>query len=399
MSGHLRIHETPPAGRFREIPRVDRLLALAVVVVGVLEAFTTATAYGAAQNPQLWWVAQAVLTGGILLWRRRAPVLTLVLMVIAQYLWHRQGNEGCPVWQLASLLVVFHTAGAERPWKVGGAWAWAAIAVFDSGAIDHRPLPLEEVIFLTVMFGAAWGTGVALRAHATRGLALAERNARLEAERERRAREAVAAERARIARELHDTISHSVSVMVLQAGGVRRLLGEERPRERDILLDVEKAGRQAVQELRVMLGALRAEDAPGGEPGPGLARLDDLVARLRAVGLDVSVTVEGEPRELPPGLDLSAYRIVQEGLTNVVKHAGRTRARVRLAYAGDEVRLEIENEGAGEPAADTGLDGGHGLAGMRERVALFGGTFSAAPREQGGFSVLARLPISEGAPA
>ncbi|WP_084258609.1 histidine kinase dimerization/phosphoacceptor domain-containing protein [Microtetraspora malaysiensis] len=201
---------------FRSLPLVDVLIGAAVITLGTLEAMTGATSYGSARNPQFWWVAQAVVTGVLVLYRRRFPVAVFILMLLAQYAWHRQGNEGCPVWQLASLLIVFHTIGAKLPPKPGAAWVIAGILIFDSGAVDHRPL--DEVIFLTVVFGSAYLTGLALRGYQMRAQRMAERAARLELERERRAAEAVAAERTRIARELHDVVAHSVSMMVMQAG-------------------------------------------------------------------------------------------------------------------------------------------------------------------------------------
>ncbi|MGI5490908.1 sensor histidine kinase [Microtetraspora malaysiensis] len=375
---------------FRSLPLVDVLIGAAVITLGTLEAMTVATSYGATQNPQFWWVAQAVVTGVLVLYRRRFPVAVFILMLLAQYAWHRQGNEACPVWQLASLLIVFHTIGTKLPPKPGASWAIAGILIFDSGAVDHRQLPLEEVIFLTVLFGSAYLTGLALRGYQVRVQRMAERAARLELERERRAAEAVAAERTRIARELHDVVAHSVSMMVMQAGVLRRGLGGDN----EILSGIEQAGREAVEELRIMLGALRM---PQDEalPQPGLDMVDSLIATLGSSGVRVHLTVEGEPVRLPPGLDLSAYRIVQEALTNAVKYAGDADVRITIGYYYDVVELRIADNGRAGPSA-AGLSTGNGLIGMRERAELFGGSIEAGPLPGGGFQVLARLPLSQG---
>ncbi|WP_147942264.1 hypothetical protein [Microbispora sp. CSR-4] len=183
----------------RSVPRVDLLIGLAIIALGTLEAFTDAMDYGAARSPELWWVGQALVTGVLVWYRRRAPVAVFILMILAQYAWHRQGNESCPVWQLAALLIVFHTIGAHLSVRHGGAWALAGVLIFDSGAVDHRFLPFQEVVYLTVMFGSAYLTGLALRGYLLRAHRMSERAMRLELERERRAAEAVAAERNRIA--------------------------------------------------------------------------------------------------------------------------------------------------------------------------------------------------------
>lgn len=381
----------------RSVPRVDLLIGLAIVALGTLEAFTVAPAYGE-PRPELWWVGQALVTGVLVWYRRRAPVAVFILMILAQYVWHRQGNPGCPVWQLAALLIVFHTMGAHLPVKHGGAWALAGILIFDSGAVDHRFLPLEEVIYLTVMFGSAYATGLALRGYLLRAHRMAERAARLEMERERRAAEAVAAERNRIARELHDVVAHSVSMMVMQAGALRRRMsasgeGGSGP-DAAILSGIEQAGREAVEELRVMLGALRM---PQDEalPQPGLDMVPNLISTVGSSGPRVTLDVEGDAVRLAPGLDLSAYRIVQEALTNAVKYAGDADVRIRIAYRPDRLELEVTDNGGG---ADPELSTGNGLIGMRERAELFGGSLDAGPLPEGGFRVRATLPISQGVP-
>ncbi|MEV8630402.1 sensor histidine kinase [Streptosporangium sp. NPDC051023] len=370
----------------RAVPRADLLIGLAIIALGTLEAFTVATEHGATETPELWWIGQALVTGVLVWYRRRSPVAVFILMILAQYVWHRQGYESCQTWQLASLLIVFHTVAAELPFKPGLAWAVTGVLVFDSGAVDHRWLPFDEVIFLTVIFGAAYLTGLAVHAYAARVHRLAAHTVQLERDRERQAAEAVARERTRIARELHDVVAHSVSMMVMQAGVLRRTGSASE----EMLLGIERMGREAVDELRVMLGALRM---PLDEaiPQPGLDLLSGMVSTLVSSGLRITLDTVGDPVRLPPGLDLSAYRIVQEALTNAVKHASESEIRITVTYHVDRVELEVLDGGGGAPSE---LSTGNGLVGMRERAALFGGRFEAGPRPEGGFRVHASLPIS-----
>ena len=219
-----------------------------------------------------------------------------------------------------------------------------------------------------------------------------ERRAQLaERERDVAAREAVVEERARIARELHDAIAHNVSMMVVQAGAERRLLNGGGESTREVLETIEQVGRGALTEMRRLVGMLRSENGDPLAPQPGLGDLSALATQVREAGLPVELLVEGERRELPVGIELSAYRIVQEALTNALKHAGDAHATVRVRYRDDSLELEIADDGAGGPTPVA--TGGHGLVGMRERVALYGGRFDAGRRASGGFQVRALLPI------
>jgi signal transduction histidine kinase len=210
-------------------------------------------------------------------------------------------------------------------------------------------------------------------------------------ERDVAAREAVVEERARIARELHDAIAHNVSMMVVQAGAERKVLEPEGGSTREVLETIEKIGRGALTEMRRLVGMLRSDAADPLAPQPGLDDLPTLVGQVREAGLPVELQVEGEKRGLPVGIELSAYRIVQEALTNALKHAGDARATVHVRYGADSLELEIVDDGAGAPALVA--SGGHGLAGMEERVALFGGRLDAGRRPSGGFAVRVLLPI------
>jgi signal transduction histidine kinase len=219
-----------------------------------------------------------------------------------------------------------------------------------------------------------------------------ERRAEIaERERDVAAREAVVEERARIARELHDAIAHNVSMMVVQAGAERRVLGDESSSTREVLATVEQIGRGALTEMRRLVGMLRSDSADELAPQPALDDLPRLVAQVQEAGLPVELQIEGERRELPVGIELSAYRIVQEALTNALKHAGDARASVHVRYAPDSLELEIIDDGAGASAHIP--SGGHGLVGMRERVALYGGRLDAGRRPSGGFAIRVLLPI------
>jgi signal transduction histidine kinase len=219
-----------------------------------------------------------------------------------------------------------------------------------------------------------------------------ERRAQLaERERDLAAREAVVEERARIARELHDAIAHNVSMMVVQAGAERRVLDEKGGTTREVLETIERIGRGALTEMRRLVGMLRSDVAEPLAPQPGLDDLPTLVGQVCEAGLPVELHVDGERRELPVGIELSAYRIVQEALTNALKHAGESHASVRVHYGADSLELEIVDDGGGVPEPLS--SGGHGLVGMRERVALYGGHLDAGRRPSGGFAVRVLLPI------
>jgi signal transduction histidine kinase len=277
----------------------------------------------------------------------------------------------------------------ERRLAIAG---WAAVAGA-AAFLDYRTTStLSDFFWTTLILSLAWVFGVALGTRTEQARELRVRVEAAERERAFAAERATAEERARIARELHDVVAHSVSVMVVQASGVRRLLKEEQHREREALMSVEQIGRQALTEMRRMLGVMRTgeEQPPALAPQPGLQHLDRLIAQVEEAGLPVTLHVEGVRPELAPGVDLSAYRIVQEGLTNALKHAKGAHAEVTVHYDESAVRLEVADDGPGLNGAD-GM--GHGLVGMRERVALYGGTLEAGPRDGGGFVLRAELPV------
>jgi|SRR5215212_1832578 signal transduction histidine kinase len=249
-------------------------------------------------------------------------------------------------------------------------------------------------IFTPLLFSIVWLFAFGLSRKLEQARAAEERADRVQRQRAEEARAAVAEERARIARELHDVVGHAVSVMTVQASGVRRLLHEDQEREREALMIVEQTGREALAEMRRLVGVLRRpEEAPALAPQPSLQHLDRLVEQAREAGLPVDVQIEGEAKELPAGVDLTAYRLVQEALTNAIKHAKATKAEVLVRYEDGLVELNVVDDGQG--ASDGSSEsGGHGLVGMRERVTVYGGELEAGPRPNGGFALKARLPTS-----
>jgi signal transduction histidine kinase len=330
--------------------------------------------------------------------RRRAPAATMLtaagaLVLAATLVTH---SRGIPVEVFLAMLLAFYSVGAhceDRRAPLVGAVALAAIAVVDlvrpgffNSSGGSRP-------GAWLAFAIAWLVGRDLRRRRQRVADLEDRATRLEHDREEKAQRAVAEERGRIARELHDVIAHAVSVIVVQAQAGPHLLDEPK-RVRGVFGSIESSGRDALAELRRVLGILRSEDqqlAIG--PQPGLDSLQSLVDQVRASGLPVELRVEGEPFHLPAGIDLSAYRIVQEALTNVVKHAGNASAQVVIRYGPRALELDIVDDGLGGTPSVNGA--GHGLIGMRERVALYGGTLETGARNGGGYAVRARLPLGD----
>jgi signal transduction histidine kinase len=248
-----------------------------------------------------------------------------------------------------------------------------------------------DFVFLPAVFAIAWLAGYALRESSEQAEAAEQRASLAEREREAAARVAVAEERARIARELHDVVAHAVSVMVLQVGAIRHNLPDQLERDKVALKGVEDTGRSALAEMRRLLGALRREgDDVDLSPQPGLDALEPLLDGFRRAGLPVRLRVDGEPVALPPTLDLSADRIVQEGLTNALKHAHAGQADVTVRYAPDRLRIDVHDDGSGGAPAD-GL--GHGLVGVRERVKIYGGEMTAGAAAGGGFTLSTSLPL------
>jgi signal transduction histidine kinase len=274
--------------------------------------------------------------------------------------------------------------------RLGLAVVVGSAAIIDYNVPDSTP---GEQIFIPLLFGVCWVAGFALHGRVEQADAAELRAAQAEREREAAARIAVAEERARIARELHDVVAHSVSVMVLQVGAVRHKLPDGLDEDKDALGHVERAGRTALGEMRRLLGAMRSDgDGVTLAPQPGVELLDALLEEVGRAGLPVRLQVEGERFPLPRSIDLSAFRIVQEGLTNALKHAHATRADVVLRYAPAELRIEVRDDGVGSSTDDAR---GHGLVGIRERARIYGGEMTAGPGPHGGFVLSTRLPIED----
>jgi signal transduction histidine kinase len=310
------------------------------------------------------------------------------------------------------VLVAIYTVAAHEPLSdavaaaaiyIGGMFLSLLGAYQRAGATPDEFLAEFLVNLLALVL--AWTVGVTIRTRRAYVAALEARNSLLEREREDNARLAVALERGRIARELHDVVAHSVSVVVVQADGAERLVETDPARAREALRDIAATGRQALAEMRRLLGVLReAEPDHARAPQPGIAELRSLAARVEDAGLPVELSVQGDERPLPASAALSAYRIVQEALTNTLRHAGPARARVILRYLPDALEVQVSDNGAGQqPGPERGNTtpadgGGHGLIGMRERVTLFGGELHAGPRPEGGYAVVARIPTSAAEP-
>ncbi len=385
-------------GRLREAirPHGDALIALALVGQAILDLAINPSNY---RGPDWANVVFILAVAAVTLWRRRAPLPTLLAIVVLGIAWAEAfyaPDVQAPVELWLAALIALYSLAAHAPGPK--ALAGAALAIGSWVAVIDVPGLLAGRSFGQIasawpVYPIAWLVGWAVRRKRLETAALEDRARRLEREREELARIAVAEERARIARELHDVIAHEVSVIVLQAVGALGVL-EQRPElARDPLLKIEKTSRDALAEMRRLLGILR-EDKPEGAlaPHPGIADLEALAERVGSAGVPVDLHVDGEePDGLPAGIELSVYRIVQEALTNVVKHAGPARAKVFICYETDAVSVEIVDDGRAPAVHGDGR--GHGLLGMRERVTLYGGHFEAGPRGGGGFAVRARLPL------
>jgi signal transduction histidine kinase len=337
--------------------------------------------------------------GASLYWRRRSPAMTLAACFAFGLLQLAVAVAGDPrprvlpgLYDLGIIIAIYSavaygTRAARLTAVAGGAaGAAAAVLVWATSVRDTWNEAFAVCVLLAPVL-LAWALGTAARTRRAYLVSLEDRAARLQREREALARAAVAEERARIARELHDIIAHSVSLMIVQSDGADAAIEQENAGEaRTAVAAIGRTGRAALTDLRLLVGMLRS-DHGAAEPQPGISQLQDLID---SVPLKVRLQVDGAPRELPQGLALAVFRIVQEALTNTVKHAGPdASADVRLSYESGAVEIEVTDDGHG-PGTPGGI--GHGLIGMRERTAMFGGTFTAGPRAAGGFRVLARLP-------
>jgi signal transduction histidine kinase len=328
-------------------------------------------------------LALAVVTVLPLYWRRRLPVTVLAIVTAATVLDTIVYSNDVP---FAPALAIYSVAAHVDRRRSLRACSVAAVIMLVTFGLAVSP---GQMIGNAILFVAAWIGGDSLGTRRAYTRELEEKAERLEREREVEAARAVAEEQARIARELHDVIAHSLSVIVIQAAAANDVFDSRPDRARNALSEIEATGRGALAELRSLLGAVRGE--ADFMPQRGLDQLDEVVDQVRAAGLRVAVSIEGAPRPLPAGVDLSAYRIVQEALTNTLKHAQASKADVVIHYGDDALDVQVRDDGRGNGAGGGGT--GSGLIGMRERVTTYGGSLDVGPSERGGFAVRARFPL------
>ena len=358
-------------------PRSDILIALGLAVLGALEP----TVLGSVEASPASALPGTVLAMAVLAVRRVAPgpsaAGVLAILAVQEFV-ATEPASGMAVY-LAMLLSI-GTLAASAPARDALAWGVATIALLGLLVAADRGADAGDFAFAGTMWLLAAGIGRALRSRELRAVGA-----------EREARAAIEAERARLARELHDVVAHGLSVIHVQARVAGQVLADDPVAARRALDAIEETAHDALGDMRRMLELLRVEGEGARGPQPGIADLPALLERTRDAGLPVEDEVVGTPVPLPPGLDLAVYRIVQEGLTNVLKHAGPVPTRVRLGYRADAIRVDVVNEPG--PRNGNRAGSGHGLAGMRERALLFGGTLEAGPRPEGGFRVQAELPL------
>ena len=366
-------------------PLTDIYIALAFVAMTVAEALFSPLVTDPARHILVAGTAMATLA-----WRRLYPLPVAVLVVAANLVVNPQGEFTL----LLSLVLVCFTIGYESqpPMHYAGLALVLVPFILVSITEDLEPSDLAAA---SVFFIGPWLVGTVLRSRVAHADEAVARAARLEREAELEAATARAEERTRIARELHDIVSHSISVVTIQTQAVRRRLGPDHAREAADLAAVEATAREALAEMRRLFGVLREEggDSPDLAPQPGLSELDRLVRSVNAGDLQARLEIEGEVVPLSPGVDLAAYRIAQEGLTNAVRHSGATEAVVTVRYTPRRLEVEVADNGRG--VATREHSGGHGLVGIRERVALYNGTVSLEPGPTGGTRLAASLPLAE----
>ncbi|HYW26905.1 MAG TPA: sensor histidine kinase [Terriglobales bacterium] len=364
---------------------VDWALAIAVTVGAELQR-----AGCDCNNDPRWLDVLVTLLATLPIGLRRRRPFPVLLVVGAASIAHIAFGFNNPFLITFAVLVALFSVANHAQWGLSVFAAFAtAIVLPVSFALDwHNQgrVNLSDLPYNYALFGAAWILGDNLR----RQREQAQLAMRLTAAEEERSKRALADERVRIARELHDVVAHTLSVIVLQAGAGRRIAPRQPERAAAVLGGIESLGREALGDMRRLVGMLRTGPEREHEPQPSLERLPELADRVRSAGLHVDLRTEGQPRSLPPGVDLSAYRIVQEALTNTLRHAGAGRAEVVVRYCDTGVEVEVTDDGRG-PSVN-GATGGHGLAGMRERVGMFGGELQVGARNGGGFRVRAMLP-------
>jgi signal transduction histidine kinase len=379
-------------------PRTKRTADVAVAaVIGTAAVVEIFGAHGRASGwygPRWVDVLVALAFAVPLAFRVRRPLTVLAAVLAASAVAvGLAGSRQGPFEGFAALLLAAYTVGAHVGGRRERAGLLAVVVPVGIGAIASIVFAKQSggnAFPTTVAMFGCWFVGRTIRRGRERERDLELLTEQLDAQRELQAQAAVVVERGRIARELHDVVGHNVSMIVVQAGAAARVLEGEQPDVRGALAAIEQTGRQTVDEMRRLIGVVRSEDGLALAPQPTLRDLEQLAANVRDAGLPVDVRIEGSPAPLPPGIDLSAYRIVQEALTNALKHAGPARATVTVRYEAGAVEVEVLDDGDG---SGTGAGTGNGLIGMRERVALWGGELETGRRGDRGFAIRARLPV------
>lgn len=331
--------------------------------------------------------------------RSVAPLAALIISVVAISLHIGLGYEGVPAGTFAALVILYSAASLTDTRRAIFAALIATAGIVIYFATDRGDPGLTAAVTTYATYAVGWGLGMYARTRREYTNVVEERARLLERERVSQAREAVADERARIARELHDAVGHALNLIVIQAGGAQRVFESKPKLVRDTLASIESTGREALTDMERMLDMLRDVEGEGDElsPQPSLSHIEQLAAQVKQAGLPVDLTIEGTRVTLPSSVDLSAYRIIQEALTNALKHAGPARAHVTIRHLPGSLELEITDDGRGAAGELVGIEKrGRGLIGMKERVALFGGELNAGPRPEGGFRVHASLPFTDG---
>ena len=342
-------------------------------------------------------IALLVVHCGCLAWRRTAPVTVLIVNLASAVVFFVLGFP--PVALGVAMLVALYTAGSRAERRISLPLAVATVALMAIAlATESRGVDVSTIVGNALVFAVTWYLGDSTRERRRYVHALEERTEELERARDELARQAVAQERVRIARELHDIVAHSMGMIAVQAGVGRHVIDSKPEDAKTSLETIERASKSALQEIRGMLGLLRSSDeAASKTPSPGLDDLSALIQEVRTTGVDAELQLETPPRPIPLGVEVTVYRIIQEALTNVIKHASATRARACVWFADDALRVEVVDDGV-TATATAANQGGLGLAGMRERVSLHGGTFEAGPLPEGGFKVWASIPLEMEAP-
>ena len=371
---------------------VSIFLALVFMAAGLVELLTRGPVPAGYRDDDVVLIVLTVasaLSLSVLWWSPLAGLIASLAFLCAQTIAGYEYTEAALVTVVAASFATVALDG----WRRAIAAGFVVTAGFIIVAFTLPEFSLRDAVITWISLSVVWVVAIVVRLYRA-SVERAERRAALfAADREARAREAVAEERTRLARELHDSVGHALNVVVLHAGAAQRVLDAKPELVREALGNIETAGRQALGDIERMLGILRAPDEQTAfHAAPGVAQLETLCAQVREAGLPVSLQIVGEPAQLPASLDLTVYRIAQESLTNTLKHAGKTRASVTLTYAAGAVAIDVLDEGRG-PAVTASAEGGRGLVGMRERVATFRGELEAGARPEGGFAVHARLPL------